>query len=158
MLARLVIWLNRIYLILAGGVLLGLMLLASANMLLRFFGQPLQGTYELLGFGGAFVAAAALGSTQLKKGHIQVDILPVLPGVAGKVFQFLGRSACIVFFALLAWRLFQLAGRLAANGELSETLRLAYYPMVYAVALGFVLLVLVLLLQLIQDLSRGQKA
>ncbi|MFO8032698.1 MAG: TRAP transporter small permease subunit [Desulfohalobiaceae bacterium] len=157
MLAAVVIWLNRIYLFLAGVVLMGLMLLACANMLLRFFGHPLQGTFEILGLGGAFVAASALGSTQLNKGHIQVDILPALPGVAGKAVQLLGRLACVLFFALLSWQLLKLGGQLAVSGELSETLRLAYYPVVLAVGLGFVLLVLVLLLQLVQELSKGQE-
>lgn len=156
MLAKAVIWLSRAYLALAGAVLMGLMLLACANMVLRFMGHPLQGTYEILGLGGAFVAAAALGGTQLKGGHIQVDILPTLPGLAGRLIQVLARLACALFFALLSWRLCKLAGGLAASGELSETLRIAYFPVVYAVSLGFGLLVLVLILELAQDLGRGR--
>ncbi len=155
MLTGLIIWLNRLFLFSAGLVLLLMMILACANMVLRFWGYPLQGTFELMGFGGALVASLALGGTQLKQGHIHVDILQPGNKILDKILNLVGRLLCILFFSLLAWQLFALGQEIKASGELSETLHLAYYPMLYAVGLGFILLVMVLILQTIQEL-RGQ--
>ncbi len=135
---------------------MAIMLLACANMVLRFLGYPLQGTFEILGFGGAFIAALALGGTQLKKGHIQVDIFYLGSGLASIVVQVLGKLACILFFSLLALQMFKLGWLIKQSGELSETLHIIYYPVVFAVGLGFVLLVLVLLLQLAHELGQGE--
>jgi hypothetical protein len=53
----------------------------------------------------------------------------------------------VVFFGLIAWRLFHLSWALRQSGELSETLRFPYYPVVFLVGLGFVSLGLNLIAQ-----------
>ena len=52
---------------LAGVAVIALMLLASGNVIMRMFGKPFSGTYELVGFLGALVIAFALGETQRRK-------------------------------------------------------------------------------------------
>ena len=68
-------WLNRLLAWMAGAFLLGMVLLTCANILCRIFWVPIRGTFELMGFSGAVVTAFALGYTQMKKGHISVDVL-----------------------------------------------------------------------------------
>ena len=67
--------LSRALLVLSGAAVLTLMLLATANVVLRLFHVPYRGTYEVVSFLGAISVAFALACTQRARGHIVVDIL-----------------------------------------------------------------------------------
>ncbi|PKL15498.1 MAG: C4-dicarboxylate ABC transporter permease, partial [Spirochaetae bacterium HGW-Spirochaetae-5] len=49
-----------------------MMLLSVADVVLRLFGKPIPGAYELVGVLGTIVVSFALGFTSLEKGHIAV--------------------------------------------------------------------------------------
>jgi len=66
--------LNEILIWIAGVSLVTMILLTCANIFLRLVWMPVKGTYELMGFFGAIVTAFALGYTQIKRGHIGIDI------------------------------------------------------------------------------------
>ncbi|MBG0777644.1 MAG: TRAP transporter small permease [Desulfovibrionaceae bacterium] len=131
---------------LAGAVLVGMMLMACANMVLRAVWEPLKGTYELMGFGGALVTAFGLAGTQLVKGHIALTIMAgVFPRRVERAVDAVANLGCGVFFALVAWRTALWSLSLVESGELSETLRFAYYPFPFAVAFGCLVLAVALL-------------
>jgi hypothetical protein len=44
--------------------------------------------------------------------------------------------------------------RIAASGEVSETLKIAYYPFIYCVALGFAFLCLTLIMDFLSALLK----
>jgi TRAP-type C4-dicarboxylate transport system permease small subunit len=135
----------------AGGVaLIALVLLASGNVALRLVRVPLGGAYEVVAFLGAIVIAGALGQTQKRKDHIVVEILSgkYLPGVK-RVLDGIGYAVSAVLFGIVTWRVFALALTIQRSGELSETLKFPFHPFVYAVAAGFAVLVLTLLLDLV---------
>jgi len=156
MLAKLITLLNRSCILVASLVLLLMMLLACANMLLRFVGLPITGTFEMMGFGGALIAALALGGTQEKRGHIEVNLIEHrLPRRVNLFLRLLSLLLAGGLFSLMAWRLFDLAGILMATGEVSETLHLAYYPVVIVVAAGVLLLLLTMIGQLVALLKNG---
>ncbi len=119
-------------------MLLLTMIEAVANMLLRPFGHPIQGSFELMGFGAAAVAALGLANSQERKVHICVDILfsRFSPGIKHFLAS-LGNLLCSIFFGMAAWRISELALRLWRSGEVSETLRIPFYPFTGIVALGF---------------------
>lgn len=135
-----------------GGICLAAMcLLTCANILLRMTWIPIRGTFELMGFLGAVATAFALAHTQRKRNHIAVDVLvsKFSPAVR-RGLNVINGALCAAFFALAAWQVADKAGFLKRSGELTETLRIAYYPFVYAVALGCLALVLVLVLDTIR--------
>jgi len=134
-----------------------MVLLSCGNMLLRFLGYPVKGTYELMGFSGAILAAFALGATQKQGGHIQVDLIAsVLPREVNRWLKALANLISAAFFSLVCWRLADLALSLKQSGEVSQTLHLPSYPVVLAVALGVFSLILVLLRQVL-DLLQGRQ-
>ena len=142
--------LNQTLIWIAGAALCGMVLLSCSNMLLRLLGYPVKGTYELMGFSGAVLAAFALGATQRQGGHIEVDLLDsVLPRRVNRGLRIVANLASAAFFGLICWRLIVLALSLEGSGEVSETLHLPYYPVVLAVALGFFSLILVFLRQIL---------
>ncbi len=64
-----------------GGVVLSLMMLITvADVILRFFGKPITGTYELVFLAGAVVIGCAIPQTSWQGGHVNVDfVLEYLP-------------------------------------------------------------------------------
>jgi TRAP-type C4-dicarboxylate transport system permease small subunit len=150
--------LNRLLTFLAGLILIIMVLLTCANIIFRLFWVPISGTYELMGFAGAMLTAFALGYTQIKKGHIAVDVLVnVFPTKARWVIAAINNGMCFVFFMLAAWQLAIKANTLRTTGEVTETLRIIYYPFTYAVALGCVVLALILLTDFLRQLMPAKR-
>jgi hypothetical protein len=54
----------------------------------------------------------------------------------------------MLFFILAGWQIAKLANTLRTSGEVTETLRIIYYPFTYGVAIGCFLLSLVLAVEL----------
>ena len=142
----------------AGGVsLLALTLLATMNVALRIFRVPVSGTYEVVSFLGAIVTAGALGHTQKRKDHIVVDILSdKFPAPVKRVLDRVSYALILAFFSIVSWQTFVYGKRLLVTGEMSETLRIAYYPFVFLVSAGFAVLALTVLLDLAETVwARG---
>lgn len=136
-----------------GAALVGMIALTCANILVRTVGDPIRGTFELMGYGGAVVTALALAYTQKRRGHIAVDVLiNRFPPRLRKALNSFNDAACAVFFAILTWQLFRKADGFVQTGEVSETLRVVFYPFTYTVAVGCGILALVFTLSLIRDL------
>ena len=145
--------LNSILTFLAGIILIVMVLLTCANIVFRMFWVPISGTYELMGFSGALLTAFALAYTQIKKGHIAVDVLVnIFPAKTRWVLAAINNAMCFVFFILAGWQLAIKANTLRTTGEVTETLRIIYYPFTYAVALGCGVLALILLTDFLRQL------
>jgi len=145
--------LNKTLTFLAGLILIVMVLLTCANIVFRMFWVPISGTYELMGFAGALLTAFALAYTQVKKGHISVDVLVnVFPQKVRWVLSAINNGMCFIFFMLAGWQLAIKANTLRTTGEVTETLRIIYYPFTYAVALGCVVLSLILLTDFLRQI------
>ena len=143
--------LNRTVVLIAGAFMVAMILITCANIFLRIVWMPIKGTFELMGFFGAVATALVLGHTQMKKAHISVDIL--VNGFSPRirtVFNGVNYLICMIFFAVLGWQISRLATTLWKTGEVTETLRIVYYPFTYGVAFGCFLLALVLLVDLLK--------
>lgn len=146
-------YLNRLLVVLAGLCLLILIFMTSANVLLRIFWKPIPGTFELMGYFGALLAAFALGYTQMQGKHIAVDVLVAKFPAKAKIFlRVVNNLVCCLLFSLAGWQIGAKASILREYGEVTETLRIPYYPFTYAVAVGFIILTLVLLTDLLKTL------
>jgi TRAP-type C4-dicarboxylate transport system permease small subunit len=142
--------LNRILVFIGGVFLISMVVLTCANIVFRLTWVPIRGTYELMGFFGALVTAFALGHTQLKKGHIAVDVLiNTFPAKTRRILSAVNGFICLFFFGIAAWQIAVKATTLMKTGEVTETLRIIYYPFTYAVAFGCIVLVLVLFTDLL---------
>jgi TRAP-type C4-dicarboxylate transport system permease small subunit len=151
--------LRRLMMIAGGVSLLALTLLATMNVALRIFQVPVGGTYEIVSFLGAIVTAGALGYTQKRKDHIVVDILSEkVPAPVKRVLDRVSHTLILVFFSIVSWQTFVYGKRLMRTGEMSETLKISYYPFVFLVGLGFAVLALTILLDLIETVwTRGER-
>ena len=145
LLSRINKYLNMALTLTGGVVLVGMILLTCANIFIRQIFVPIPGTFELMGYAGAVVTAFALGYTQFTNGHISVDVVVNLyPKPLKRLVTLMNTGVCSVFFGLAAWHVMQKALTLKRVGELSETLRIIYYPFTLAVAFGCLILALAL--------------
>ena len=151
--------LNRVFIWIAGLCLAAMILMTCANIFLRIVWIPLKGTYELMGYFGALVTAFALGYTQMKKGHIAVDVLVTLFNPKAQlILEGINCLICTIFFSIAGWQISLYATTLWKTGEVTETLRIAYHPFAYGVAGGCLLLALVMLVDFLKLLFRRQGA
>ncbi len=156
---RVMRFLNRILVFCGGVFLVGMVVLTCANIATRTVWEPIRGTFELMGYFGAVVTACALAYTQLNRGHIAVNVL--IHRFSKKTQQRLNgfnNAVCTVFFALVTWQIVLKAHGFMQTGEVSETLRVIFYPFTYGVAAGCGVLALVFLVDLLQALIPGKGA
>ncbi len=149
---------NRLLILVGGTALVAMVVLTCANIFMRAVSAPIRGTFELMGFFGALVASLSLGYTQLHRGHIAVDVLVQrFPGRIRKILISLNNAVCALFFTMVAWQIADKAAVLRDTGEVTETLRIAYYPFTYGTAVGCAFLALIFIQQLIEAVGPGQK-
>jgi TRAP-type C4-dicarboxylate transport system permease small subunit len=143
--------LNKLLTLLGGIFLVGMIVLTCANILSRLVWVPITGTFEMMGFFGAIVTAFALGYTQVKKGHIAVDVLVNrFSDKTKKVLSLINNTICGLFFLIAAWQIAVKATTLMKTGEVTETLQVIYYPFTYAVAFGCLVLSLTQITEIIR--------
>jgi len=141
-----------------GFFLIAMILLTCANIFLRLVWTPIRGTFELMGFFSAIVTAFALGYTQIHRGHIGIDIVVnQFSEKTQRILNGISYFICMVFFSIAGWQIARWATVLRKTGEVTETLRIIFYPFMYAVSLGCILLALVLLVDLLKVLFRGKE-
>jgi TRAP-type C4-dicarboxylate transport system permease small subunit len=146
--------LNKGFIWIGGASLLTMTGIACANMLLRPFGVPLKGAYELVGFLGALSVAFALGYAQMTRSHIAVDILATRYSKrTQRIVSAISSFLCTIFFVLVAWQVADFATTIWKRGETSETLRIIYYPFVYTVAICCMLLAFTLFIDFLNSLA-----
>ena len=135
-----------------GGLALTLMLmLIVGNALIRIFYRPFPGTTELVGWLAAITTSFALGYTQMNKGNVALDMITKrFPLRIQKILEGIFSLCTALFFGMAGWKIVSYGFTLKNSGYLSETLRIAYYPVVVIMSLGFIGLTLTLLLNLIK--------
>lgn len=139
---------------LAGIFLVCMMALACANMTLRAFSAPVKGTFEMMGFLGAVSTGLALAYAQRSKSHIAVGLfMKHYPRVVRRILDTLTYLVSCVFFLLAGLETGKWAGFLVKTGELSETLRIVYYPFVYAAAAGCLAMAFILFIDFCKALT-----
>jgi TRAP-type C4-dicarboxylate transport system permease small subunit len=151
---RLSVWMNT----LGGIVLFLMMMLTVVDVILRIFGKPITGTYELVAMAGAVVVAFAIPQTSWENAHIFVDLfVENRSPIVKKIFLFFTKLIGVILFALLAWYLLLKANHLHRSGDVSLTLHMPYYPVAYGLAFCGFVQAAVLALQMLVVFQRGKK-
>jgi TRAP-type C4-dicarboxylate transport system permease small subunit len=128
-----------------------MMLLSCADILMRYlFSKPITGTYDLVSLMGAVLASFAMPYTMLKKGHVAVEIL-INSLSEGKrlIIETFTHLLGISLFLVLVWQAILLSRDMKAAGEVTPTLLLPFYPIVYCMAVCFFGLCLAILVNLL---------
>jgi TRAP-type C4-dicarboxylate transport system permease small subunit len=139
----------------AGWSLVGMMFLTCADIVLRLFRRPILGTYEIVGFLGAMVAGLAMAQTTLERGHVAVQVVvsKLSPQVQGIIYL-ITHLLSILLFAVLAWECVSYGNDFRASGEVSLTIRMPFYPVVYGIAFSAAVVCLVLIVDILQVMTK----
>jgi TRAP-type C4-dicarboxylate transport system permease small subunit len=137
--------------LIAGWCLVVMTALTCADVILRIFRHPILGTYEIVGFLGAAVAAFAMAHTTLQRGHVAVELVVMrLPAKTQSVIYAITNLASIFFFALIAYESVRFGNDLRTTGEVSLTLQIPFFPVLYGIAFSSIVVCLVLLVDLLR--------
>lgn len=137
---------------LACGCLLLMVFITVINAVLRANRMPFAGTTEIIGWLTALTTAFGLGYTQVNRGYVEIDALVKrLPPFWRKITRCAMLLACAVFSGLISFKLGEYAITVYRNGNLSETLQLPFYPLIFLLALGFAALALAMLADFLKE-------
>jgi TRAP-type C4-dicarboxylate transport system permease small subunit len=135
----------------AAAALSAIILLTCIDVSMRyFFSRPIAGTYDLVSLMGAVIAAFAMPYTMLMGGHVAVDLLVRKLSDRKKLaVETVTHIVGILLFLTLTWQSAGLASDMKAAGEVTPTLLLPFYPVVYAMSVCFFVLCLAILVNLL---------
>ncbi|MFO7459499.1 MAG: TRAP transporter small permease [Desulfatiglandales bacterium] len=141
----------------AGISLLGMTALTFADVVLRMFRRPILGTYEIVEFLGAAVAAFAMAHTTLQRAHVAVEVIVMRLSMGlQKAIYVITHLLSIFLFVLLAYECIRYGNDFRIYGEVSMTLRFPFYPILYGMSVASVAVCLVLLMDLWFVLTRRE--
>jgi TRAP-type C4-dicarboxylate transport system permease small subunit len=128
-----------------------IMLLTVSDVVLRYFGRPIVGTFEIVGFCGALIIGFALPLTSWQRGHIFVDFLTLkMSKRIKKTMDLSTRSLCIALFFIVGWSLFIYSQKLYRSGEVSLTIQIPFYPFSYGLGVACFLQCFVLIADIVK--------
>lgn len=142
--------------VIAGFALVTMMLLTVSDVILRIFGYPIPGTYELVSFMGTILIGFAVPVVTLVKAHVLVDIV-VSKLSDRKKTSFLVATRVVSIFLTLAigWNLIKMAFVMRESGEVSGTLQIPFYPVAIGLGIAFFVVSLTLLAELVNLFPKG---
>jgi TRAP-type C4-dicarboxylate transport system permease small subunit len=147
---------SRFLNVVGGTALVSIVLLTTADVILRSFRRPILGTYEIVAFTGSIVILFSLPFTSWTRSHIFVDFFILkFSGRVRNVFHAATRVFVFCLFFLFGWNMIKYGMDLRKYGEVSSTLRIPFYPLVYALAVCCFVQCLVLLCDLVK-ICRGE--
>lgn len=123
--------------VLAGAAAVLMIGITVVDVFLRAVGHPVVGAYEIIGLiCGPVVIGFAVPLTSWNKGHVSMDILlPLLGRKSRNMTRSATRVVCILLFAFIAYNLFWIGSEFRTSGEVSQTLRIPFFWVTYAVGL-----------------------
>jgi TRAP-type C4-dicarboxylate transport system permease small subunit len=125
---------SRMLNVIGGIALVFIVVLTVADVILRAFRVPILGTYEIVSLSGSVVILFALPLTTWSRGHIYVDFVVIkFPPKVREVFNIATRCLVFFLFFLSGWNMIKYGMDLHGTAEVSPTLKLPFYPVVYAV-------------------------
>ena len=126
-----------------------MMFLTCADVILRYFGYPIKGTFDVVGLLGAAVIALPIAYTQILRGHIVIEFISSrYPRRVGRIVDSVNCLLNIVIYSLLVWQCSLYGNKLHNLGRVSETVQIPIYPFAYILAFGCAVMCLVLLVEL----------
>ncbi|NLO38104.1 MAG: TRAP transporter small permease [Ruminiclostridium sp.] len=140
----------------AGWGIVATMTLVVVNILLRaLVNKPIQGVYEVVGFLTAVVIAFGLAWCAIQKAHIAIEfIVEKMHMKLQKVIHTVTGGMIMVLLLFISYRVFLHGFKVIASGEVSATAQIPFYPFIFMVGLGFVLLFLVEFVNLVKGVEQ----
>jgi TRAP-type C4-dicarboxylate transport system permease small subunit len=133
-----------------------MMFLTVTDVIMRAFGRPLVGTYEIVGLLLALVIGFGIPRVSMDRGHVYMEVLLDKLSKRNKdIMNTFTRVLCLFLFVLIAYNLFSVGNEFRMSGEVSPTIKLPFFPVAYAVGVCCFIECLVFIFDIIK-IWRGQ--
>jgi TRAP-type C4-dicarboxylate transport system permease small subunit len=127
---------SKILSTIGGAALTFMMCLTVADVLLRAWGRPILGTYELVSLTLAIVIGFTIPKVSLDRGHVYMEIvLEKLSKRDRAIMNTFTRMLGLILFAIIGYNLFLIGSEFRVSGEVSSTLKLPFFPISYFVGI-----------------------
>ena len=156
-LKRLVSRLSQFMGVIAGTTLVFVMLLTVLDVILRYFGYPIIGVYDLVALGGGIIIGFSMPLAAERKVHVFMEMaLQANSRTAQRVLSLVTRLIVFGISFLVAWNLIRLGLGFRETGEVSLTIQIVYYPIAIGLGVCFFIQMLVILVEILEGFSRTE--
>jgi len=153
-LRRLVSRLSQFMGVIAGTTLVFVMLLTVLDVILRYFGYPIIGVYDLVALGGGIIIGFSMPLAAERKVHVFMEMaLQANSRTAQRVLSLVTRLIVFGISFLVAWNLIRLGLGFRETGEVSLTIQIVYYPIAIGLGVCFFIQMLVILVEILEGFS-----
>jgi TRAP-type C4-dicarboxylate transport system permease small subunit len=148
----------RLLLLIAGVTLAFMLIFTLVDVIMRAFGKPIVGDYEVISFLGAVVVGFSVPYTSLLKGHVVVDfLLEKLPKSTGDTIQLATRILSIALFLWMGWNFVIMSLDLIKSKEVTPVFKVPFYPISLGLAFTCIIQCFTLVSQ-IREIVGGRHA
>ncbi len=128
-------------------VISAMMGLTCADVVMRYFGHPIRGTYDIIGILGGIIIALSLSYSHVMGRQVAVESIfsrshQIVQTIVNSVICLLSMG----MIGLIAWRCIVLGNNLWRTGRVSDTVRIPLFPFLYVLTFGCTIYCLVLLI------------
>ncbi len=133
---RFLMKLSKILNIIGGTALTFMTFLTVSDVVMRAFGHPILGTYEIVSLMFCLVIGFGIPAVSMNRGHVFMEFVTErLPKNGRAVMNTITRIICIGLFAVIGYNLFHLGNEFRSTGEVSATIQIPFFPMIYGIGI-----------------------
>jgi TRAP-type C4-dicarboxylate transport system permease small subunit len=134
-------WISKVLQKLGGLSLLGMMLLTVADVIGSIFGHPILGAEEIVALWASILLAFSLPAAHINGAHVGVELLYTkFPLRVKKINNFIIALVSFVLFSLTTWQCYLYADYLRSSGEVTMTLQLPAWVLIFCVSFALMIL------------------
>jgi TRAP-type C4-dicarboxylate transport system permease small subunit len=124
----------------AGVALMLVMLMTVLDVILRYFGRPITGIYDLVALGGAVVIGFSIPWAAQKKIHVFMEMAQMFQSkMVERALMVFARLLALAMSFVVGWNLILLGKGFMKTGEASLTIQIAFYPVAIGLGICFLL-------------------
>jgi TRAP-type C4-dicarboxylate transport system permease small subunit len=140
----------------ACALIAAMMFLTSSDVIGRYLGYPVRGTYDITGLLAVLIICFSIADTQIKRGHVRVEFLVLMLSRRTRaLIESFTNFLSLGFFILVIWQTYEFGSYCLQSGKVSLTEHIPLFPFVYAISLSCIPACLILLMDLVNSLTQA---
>lgn len=136
-------------------VLSAMMTLTCADVVLRYFGHPIKGAFDLVGIFGGIILALPLAASYMNGYQISMTAISIRQNCLRILIAVVVKLVSIGTIGLIAWRCVALGNQLWDQGRVSDTLGISVHPFLYIACFGFAVYLYALVIDFVNFCKKG---
>jgi TRAP-type C4-dicarboxylate transport system permease small subunit len=128
----------------AGLSIILMVFMTTLDVVMRFFRVPIKGVYDIVTILSAIGISFAIARTTLQKGHIAVNLVTrLLPQKIQNIIAVITNIISFTFLFFLARELWKYGAHLSIIGEVSLTIQIPFYYIIYSISVSIFLVCII---------------